>query len=234
MADRWIEKVLEVKHVIKRLMVVRIIVGRTVLNLISAYAPQPGRHMPEKEFFVLLGKIVSDIDDGEKLLICGDLNGHVGTGVEGFEGVDGGFGKRNVEGEMILEFAVALNFVVANTWFKKNEGRLITYEIPWKCRTVIDYILIRKSERKLIKDVKVIRQEQCIPNHKLIICVLDLKEGLNNRKMEFVKRCKVWKLRDDVTAGIFKERVQTRAALVVEKPAGVEDVWKRTEQMMVR
>ena len=68
----------------------------------------------------------------------------------------------------------------------------------------IDYILIRKSDRKQIRDVKVIRHEECISGHKLIICVLDLKEGLNKRKMEFVKRCKVWKLRDDVTAGISK------------------------------
>ena len=137
-------------------MVVRVIVGRTVLNLISAYAPQAGRLRPEKqEFFPLLGKIVSEINDGEKLLIGGDLNGHVGAGVEGFEGVHGGFGfgKRNVEGEMILEFADAWNYVVANTWFKKDEGRLITYEIPGKCRTVIDCILIRKSDRKLIRDV---------------------------------------------------------------------------------
>ena len=183
--------------------------------------------MPEKEeFFTLLGKIVSEIDDGEKLLICRDLNGHVWGWSGGFRGCAWGFGfgKRNVEGEMILELADALNFVVANTWFKKNEGRLITYETD-KCRTVIDYILIRKSERKLIRDIKVIGQEECISSHKLIICVLDLKEGLNKYKMEFVKRCKVWKLRDDVTAGIFKERVQIRAALVV-KPAGVEEVWK--------
>ena len=98
------------------------------MNLISAYAPQAGRAMPEKEeFFTLLWKIVSEIDDGEKLLIGGDLNGHVGVGVKGFEGMHGGFGlgKRNVEGEIILEFADAWNFVV-NTWFKKNEGRLIT------------------------------------------------------------------------------------------------------------
>ena len=74
-------------------MVVRIIVGRTVLNLISAYAPQAGRPMPEKEkFFTSLGKIVSEIDDGEKLLIGKDLNGHVGAGIEGFEGVHGGLG----------------------------------------------------------------------------------------------------------------------------------------------
>ena len=63
----------------------------------------------------------------------------MGAGDEGFEGVHGGFGfgKGNVEGEVILEFADALNFVVANTRFKKNEGRLITYETE-KCRTVID------------------------------------------------------------------------------------------------
>ena len=56
---------------------------------------------------------------------------------------------------------------------------------------MIDYFLIRKSDRKLIRDVKVIWQEECISGHKLIFCVLDLKEGLNKCKMEFVKRCKV-------------------------------------------
>ena len=67
----------------------RVIVGRTVLNLISAFAPQAGRHMQEKEeFFTLLRKIVSEMDDGEKLLVYLDLNGHV----EGFEDVHGGFG----------------------------------------------------------------------------------------------------------------------------------------------
>ena len=125
-----------------------IIVGRTVLNFISAHVPQAGKHMPEKELFTLLGKIVSEIDDGEKLLICGDLNGPVGRKLRVSRvRVHGefGFGKRNVEGEMILEFADTLNFAVAITRYKKNEGRLITYEIHRKCRTVIDYILFRKS-----------------------------------------------------------------------------------------
>ena len=85
----------------------------------------------------------------QRLLICGDLNGHVGFEIDGFEGVhDGfGFGKRNVEGEMILEFADALNLSVLNMWFKK-ERRLFTYE-SGECRTVVDYILSRKSEKKL-------------------------------------------------------------------------------------
>ena len=40
--DTWIEKVLDFKRVKERLMVVRVIVGRTVLNLIFAYAPHTG------------------------------------------------------------------------------------------------------------------------------------------------------------------------------------------------
>ena len=65
----------------------RIIVGRTVLNLISAFAPPAGRHVQEKEeFFTLLRKILSEMDDGEKLQIYTDFTGDVGAGVEGFEG----------------------------------------------------------------------------------------------------------------------------------------------------
>ena len=46
------------------------------------------------------------------------------------------------------------------TWNKFLKcTRLITYEIPGKCRTVIDYFLIRKNYRELTRDVKVIRQE---------------------------------------------------------------------------
>ena len=86
----------------------------------------------------MLGEVVSGIDSGEKLLICGDLNGHVGSEMDGFEGVHGGFGfgKQTVEGEMILKTADALNQAVLNTWFKK-ERSLFTYE-NGKCRTVVD------------------------------------------------------------------------------------------------
>ena len=176
-ADRWIEKVLEVRRVSERVMVVRVIVGRTVLNLISVYAPHTGYSRMEKEdFLAMLGEVVSGIDSSERLLICGDLNGHVGSEIDGFEGVHGGFGfgKRNVEGEMILEFADALNLAVLNMWFKKKASRLFSYE-SGECRTVVDYILSRKSERKMIRDVKVVKIE-CITQHGLLICVFDLKE----------------------------------------------------------
>ena len=49
----------------------------------------------------------------------------------------------------------------------------------------------------------------------MIICALDLKEGLDKRKMEFVKRCKVWNVRDDIT-GIFRVKREATFIQVVE------------------
>ena len=114
-AEEWIEKVLDVKRWSQRIMVLRVVVGRSVVNLVSVYAPQTGRGKEEKEeFFLVLGKVLSDIDVGEGLLICGDMNGHVGAGVDGFEGVYGGygFGRRSVDGEMLLAFDMVPREVV--------------------------------------------------------------------------------------------------------------------------
>ena len=124
-----------------------------------------------------MGKILSDIDVGERLLICGDMNGHVGAEVDGFEGVHGGygFGRRNVDGEMLLEFADALDLAIVNAWFKKEVRKMITYETK-ACKTVIDFFLIRKRERKLVRDVKVVHEE-CIKQHKLLICVFGKREA---------------------------------------------------------
>ena len=45
-----------------------------LLNLVSVYAPQSGWSKEVKEeFLAMLGEVVSGIDSGERLLICGDL-----------------------------------------------------------------------------------------------------------------------------------------------------------------
>ena len=58
----------------------------------------------------------------EKLFIRGDLNGHVGTSSAGFEAARGGFGydSRNQGEEKVLEFAVAFDLMIANTFFSKR------------------------------------------------------------------------------------------------------------------
>ena len=54
-------------------------------------------------------------------LSVGNFNGHIGKNADGNEGVHSGrgFGRRNLEGERILEFAVKNNLVL----LKRNVTR---------------------------------------------------------------------------------------------------------------
>ena len=105
--------------------------------------------------------------------VGGDMNGHVGEKAEGFEGVHGGrgFGSRNVEGEMLLEFAEARGMMVLNTWFDKEDSKKVSYE-SGGCKTVVDYIMVKQRDRWMVEDVKVIRNEPCLTQHKLMVCKL--------------------------------------------------------------
>lgn len=52
-AQKWIDKVVQVKRVSERLILIRVAVGVRVINIVSAYELQVGRPYQEKEnFFV--------------------------------------------------------------------------------------------------------------------------------------------------------------------------------------
>ena len=83
-----------------------LLIGRKNLYIISSYAPQSGLSESEKDtFFFNLLSCISIVPAEEMLLVCGDLNGHVGKTSSGFEGLHGGhgYGVRNAEGTRMLE-----------------------------------------------------------------------------------------------------------------------------------
>lgn len=61
--------------------------------------------------------LFQDIPQIEKLVIRGDLNGHVGSIERGLKGVHCGYGPMdvNVEGKSILEFSSAFDLTLTNT-----------------------------------------------------------------------------------------------------------------------
>ena len=157
-------------------MMIKMIVGK-VVTVLLVYAPQSGLTIAEKElFYDSLQNLVQTIDDSKMLLICGDFNSHTGKAALGYEGIHGGygFGKCNMDGERILEFAVANNLVVGNSKFVKKDNHLITYQ-SGGCSSQVDYILLQCNKFHLVKDIKVIPDEQCITQHRLLICDLKLK-----------------------------------------------------------
>lgn len=224
-AEKWIEHVVEVKRVNERLMLLRLAVGKRILNIISVYAPQVGRSKEEKEeLLAALGKVIGEVGDDEELVVCGDLNCHVGALTEGFEDVHGGkgFGTRNVEGEMLLEFATAMKLCVVNTWFEKEDSKKVTYE-SGGIRTVVDYVLMRRNDLAVVKDMKVVPGENCLLQHKLLVCVLELKTSVKMKKKVFVSRRRVWRLKETSIGQAFKDMIAAKAA--VRSEGDVNHLW---------
>ena len=77
-----------------------------------------------------------------------------------------------------------MDLTVTNTWFTKDEGKLITFESGGD-RTVVDYIMTRKQAKKMVKNVTVIQGESCLLQHKLLVCVLaveDVRQRIKKKK----------------------------------------------------
>ena len=101
-------------------MSLRLLIDRKILYIISSYAPQSWLSESKKDtFFFNLLSCISIVPAEEMLLVCGDLNGHVGKTSCGFEGLHGGhgYGVRNSEGTRILELCAAADLVITDTYF---------------------------------------------------------------------------------------------------------------------
>ena len=233
-AEKWVDSVVEVRRVSERLMVVRVAVGKTILNVVSVYAPQVGRPAAEKEeLLATLGQILDKIGGEEGLVVGGDMNCHVGAGSDGFQAVHGGrgYGVRNEEGEMLLEFATAMELAVANTWFIKSDSKKITYD-SGGCRTVVDHVMVRRSDLKMVRDVKVIPGESCLPQHKLLVCVLDVKASVRKKKRAFRSKMKLWRLKEGAIRREFENQVKAGSA--TRTVGGDVDVmWKELKSSLM-
>ena len=132
--------------------------------------------------------VLSGIPKQESIFIGSDMNGHVGRDVDGYGGVHGGmgFGTRNAEGERMLEFGDVVGMVVCNTFFKKEDSKLINYQ-SGDNRSMIDYLMVMKTYCCLVKDVKVISSEECVPQHRIVIGRLVLH--MKPQKKKIVKVC---------------------------------------------
>ena len=126
----------------------------------------------------------------EVVFRLGNFNGHVGEEIEGFEGVHGGngIGQRNAEGRMLLEFCDERELCVANTCFKKTDKRKITFK-SGNNEYEIDFILVSKKNRNILKDVKVIPWEL---QHRLLVADVDKRKLNKIVKKKLIENISGW------------------------------------------
>ena len=139
-ANWLIWKIVGVERYNDRMMKVDIVIGDVPWEVVFCYCPQAGRVINEKEeSYELMDKVVTS----ERVLVAGDFNGYVGSDMDSFGEVHGGFGIWHINdgGIRLLDWAVGKRLHLVNTCFQKRKSQLITFRLG-ETETMIDYILV--------------------------------------------------------------------------------------------
>ena len=226
--------VTEVNRVNDRIMLLKLEIGQEMFNIVCVYAPQVGSPQQDKEsFWNDLDEVVQRVPAGEKLIVGGDFNGHVGARNDGFEEVHGGygFGLMNDDGLNLLDFALSYNFKIVNTQFKKRENHLITYR-SGPNQSQIDYISVRNNMAKDVRNCKVLPHEQVTSQHRILIMDYEWKRKQHQQKKgQGVKRIRWWKMKEGALKEEFVGRAKNELGNLQEE--NVEELWNDISRKMI-
>ena len=170
------ESVLEVKRMSDRLMAIKLEVNGSILNIVSAYAPQVNKSMEEKnDLCEDLDGLIESVSKEERIVLGTDLSGHVGEGNIGDEEIMGRYraGTRNKEGSIVVDFGKRMDLAIVNTYFKKEDEHRVTYKSGGKS-TQVNYVMCRRRNLKEMCDCKVILNECVAKQHRMVVCKMVL------------------------------------------------------------
>ena len=231
-AGKWVDNVISVVRHSTRLIMLRLLCGKSIINFACVYAPQPGLFAEEKDrFHEQLLVLVTSVASSETLVIAGDFNSHVGQHSQGFSQHHSGYGYGawNQERMRILDLCAATDLAVTNTFFRKRNSQLVTYN-SGGCTTQVDYIPVRRTELKLVKNANVIENEECIPQLKLLAAVLKIQTPSEKLRFIAAKR-KLWRLRQPEVQAEYQNSIKKRRADVT--PSCIEDAWKNLKDCLL-
>lgn len=89
---------------------------------------------------------------------------------------------RNESREQLFQFSLAHDLVIAYSIFKKKKEHLITYNSEGHA-TQIDYALVRKVDRPLCRDCKVVLGIKISAQHRLLLLVFSMRKKVVEKKV---------------------------------------------------
>ncbi|GJX85613.1 retrovirus-related pol polyprotein LINE-1 [Tanacetum coccineum] len=188
-----------------RIMAISVVIDGEVVNVISAYAPQVGlSDVEKKRLWNELDELVRECSADERLIIGGNLNGHIEATTDEYEGVHGGF---------------------ANSFFKKSEAHLITIQSGGHY-TQIDYLLVRKGDLRACRDYRAFPIETCSSQHRLKLTALE--EDMSARNAD-----QMWKTLACVIRYVAKESLGVASKSARTHSTHMESWWFGEERYKV-
>jgi hypothetical protein len=97
-----------------------------------------------------------------------------------------------------LNFAVAYDLMVANTFFRKKKSHLITFN-SGQHSSQINFVLTRREERPNCMDCKVIPGEYVVTQHKFLVTDFCFQVCVRRDRGMKITRTRWWELKGDVS-----------------------------------
>lgn len=114
--------------------------------------------------------------DRRWLTVMGDFNSKIGFPMTNEDDVmeKFGFGERNKNGERLITFARSRQLFITNTMFKSRPSRRFTWCLG-RAKNEIDFILVRRNQRGLVQNVKVLNRFRFETDHRFVRMVIKLE-----------------------------------------------------------
>lgn len=139
-------------------------------TIIGVYAPTENANANEKEEFRdALTTVLEKISNRRECIVIGDLNAR--TGSQQGSKVVGPFGEREVNenGEALLRMCEEQNLKILNGYYQhKNIHKFTWMQATKGQKSIIDYVITRRSSRFTVDDVRVQRGAESASNHFLL------------------------------------------------------------------
>lgn len=225
----------------ERILSVEMDIGKNELvTIVAAYGPNEDDKIETKNKFWESLNEITEVCKG-KIFIAGDLNGRVGndnteTKVIGKCGET----KRNSNGLKILEYCVLNDMVVANTFFEHRDIHKYTRRGKNETeKSIIDYILTERRNRRDVIDVRVRRGAEIFSDHYLLVAKIrkysDTTERDQNERQVTYETINTYKLRDRHIAQRYSDKITHKILkenINVENES-VEKIWQMFKRVVL-
>ncbi|XP_025996626.2 uncharacterized protein LOC105203684 [Solenopsis invicta] len=167
------------KPISDRLITARFRTHARNLTIVQCYAPTEQAPLETKEdFYDQLSSTITNTPKGDILLLMGDLNAKVGSDNRGLEHIMGrcGMGTRNINGGLLQDLCLQHNLLIGGTLFPHKDIHKVTWMSPdHRTNNQIDHLLISKTWRRSLLDVRNRRGADIGSDHHLLLATLQIK-----------------------------------------------------------
>ena len=139
-----------------------------IVNILSVYLPARGCDGDLDECLDELGSIIEDMEEGSYTIVCGDLNGDIGS-----LGGPRSLKQPDNRGRQVFKFIEGYNMVAVNLQ-AFSSGPLNTFYGP-NGESCLDYLLVPECMDKLVVKCKTLQKEALNTSDHVPVCAdLDL------------------------------------------------------------